>query len=154
MSAVNIKKITRSDLKLLIKEEIRRQGSIIESQVISINIEGATIDGVVHDDPQRILNWANKEGVSEELLQNLELPMAILKNTFVPEEKRGQGIGNRLIEDFMNQTAAAGAYDVVLIADLGQEQAAGFSLVDWYEGYGFNVVGKDGAGNSVMVLDQ
>ena len=77
-----MKKITRPELKLLIKEELGRfMDLIIESQVISIDIEGATIDGVVHDDPQRILNWANKEGVSEELLQNLELPMAILKNT-------------------------------------------------------------------------
>ena len=100
------------------------------------------------------MNWANKEGVSEEVIQNLELPVAIMKNAFVPEENRGQGVGNQLVEDFMSQAAAAGAYTTVLIADLGQSQAEGFSLVDWYEGYGFEAVGKDSGGNPVMVMEQ
>ncbi len=127
---------------------------IKEAQEISIEIEGATIDGVVHDNPERLMNWANSQGVSEEVLQNLELPVAIMKNVFVPEENRGQGVGNQLVEDFMSQAADAGAYTTILIVDLGQSQAEGFSLVDWYEGYGFEVVGKDSGGNPVMVGTQ
>ena len=127
---------------------------IKEAQEISIEIEGATIDGVVHDNPERLMNWANSQGVNEEVLQNLELPVAIMKNAFVPEENRGQGVGNQLVEDFMSQAADAGAYTTILIADLGQSQAEGFSLVDWYEGYGFEVVGKDSGGNPVMVRIQ
>jgi predicted GNAT family acetyltransferase len=127
---------------------------IKEAQEISIEIEGATIDGVVHDNPERLMNWANSQGVSEEVLQNLELPVAIMKNAFVPEENRSQGVGNQLVEDFMSKAADAGAYTTILIADLGQSQAEGFSLVDWYEGYGFEVVGKDSGGNPVMVRIQ
>mgnify|MGYP003667006569 CR=1 FL=1 len=127
---------------------------IKEAQEISIEIEGATIDGVVHDNPERLMNWANSQGVSEEILQNFELPVAIMKNVFVPEENRGQGVGNQLVEDFMSQAADAGAYTTILIVDLGQSQAEGFSLVDWYEGYGFEVVGKDSGGNPVMVGTQ
>ena len=122
-----------------------------EAQEISIEIEGSTIDGVVHDNPEQLMNWANSQGVSEEILQNFELPVAIMKNAFVPEENRGQGVGNQLVEDFMSQAADAGAYTTILIADLGQSQAEGFSLVDWYRGYGFEVVGEDHGGNPVMV---
>jgi len=125
-----------------------------EAQEISIDVDGATIDGVIHSNIDRLMNWANKEGVSEEVIQNLELPVAIMKNAFVPEENRGQGVGNQLVEDFMSQAADAGAYTTILIADLGQSQAEGFSLVDWYEGYGFEVVGKDSGGNPVMVMEQ
>ena len=124
-----------------------------EAQEISIDIDGATIDGVVHDNSGRLMNWANKKGVSEEVIQSLELPVAIMKNAFVPEENRGQGVGNQLVEDFMSQAADAGAYTTILIADLGQSQAEGFSLVDWYKGYGFEVVGETG-GNPVMVMEQ
>ena len=123
-----------------------------DSEAISIDIEGATIDGVVHHNAERLMNWARKEGVSPEVLQSIELPVAIMKNAFVPEENRGQGVGNQLVQDFMSSAADAGAYTTILIADLGQSQAEGFSLVDWYKGYGFEVVGKDSGGNPVMIM--
>ena len=122
------------------------------SKVMEIEIDGATIEGVIHDDLQRLLNWANKEGVSEEILQSLDLPAAILKSIFVPEETRGQGVGVQLMDEFMNE--AAEAHSIILIADLGQSQAEGFGLVEWYKGYGFEVVGEDSGGNPVMVLEQ
>ena len=122
-----------------------------EAQEISIDVDGATIDGVIHNNADRLMNWANKEGVSEEVIQNLELPVAIMKNAFVPEENRGQGVGNQLVEDFMSEADYEGAKSIILIADLGQSQAEGFSLVDWYnKGYGFEVVGETG-GYPVMV---
>ena len=37
---------------------------IKEAQEISIEIEGATIDGVVHDNPERLMNLSNIQGVS------------------------------------------------------------------------------------------
>ena len=113
-----------------------------EAQEISIDVDGATIDGVIHNNADRLMNWANKEGVSEEVIQNLELPVAIMKNAFVPEEDRGQGIGSQLVEDFISE--AKGAKSIILIADLGQSQAEGFNLVKWYEGYGFEQVGETG----------
>ena len=125
-----------------------------EAQEISIDIEGATIDGVIHSNIDRLMNWANKEEVSEEVIQNLELPVAIMKNAFVPEEDRGQGIGSQLVEDFISEVKE-GAKSIILIADLGQSQAEGFSLVDWYKGYDFEVVGETGddpvTGYPVMV---
>ena len=124
-----------------------------EAQEISIDVDGATIDGVIHSNIDRLMNWANKEGVSEEVIQNLELPVAIMKNAFVPEEDRGQGIGSQLVEDFISE--AKGAKSIILIADLGQSQAEGFNLVKWYEGYGFEQVGETGddpvTGYPVMV---
>jgi len=133
-----------------------------EAQEISIDIEGATIDGVVHNDIVPLMNWANSQGVSEKFIQNLikpeepkepklVLPVAIMKNAFVPEEDRGQGVGSQLVDDFMSEADYEGAKSIILIADLGQSQAEGFSLIDWYKEYRFEVVGETG-GNPVMVL--
>ena len=123
-----------------------------ESNEISIDIEGGNIFGVIHTDFTYLNNWASKEGVDKSVLQNIEMPVAIMKNAFVPEEQRGQGIGNQLVEQFINEAADAGAYSVILLADLGQTQSEGFDLVKWYEGYGFETIGKDNAGNPVMEL--
>jgi GNAT superfamily N-acetyltransferase len=119
-----------------------------ESREIEYNIDDATIFGVVHTSPQRLRNWAEKEGVSEELIQSLEMPVAILKNIFVPVEQRGEGVGSQLMDYFIEE--ADKARTIILIADSDQSQAEGFNLVKWYESYGFEVVGEDSARNAVM----
>ena len=58
----------------------------------------------------------------------------------------------KLFEQFINEASDAGAYSVILLADLDQAQSEGFDLVKWYEGYGFETIGKDNAGNPVMEL--
>ena len=119
-----------------------------ESREIEYNIDDATIFGVVHIDPQRLRNWAEKEGVSEKLIQSLEMPVAILKNIFVPVEQRGEGVGKQLMDYFIKE--ADRARTIILIADGDQSQAEGFNLVKWYESYEFKIVGEDRAGNAVM----
>jgi len=124
------------------------------TEEISLEEDGATIDGVVHTDLNRVLNWAEKEGIEKELIEDYELPVAILKNVYVPEESRGQGLGNQLVENFVEEAADFGADTIILIADLGEIQAEGFSLVDWYKGYGFEIIGEDSGNNPVMVKEQ
>ena len=82
------------------------------------------------------------------LIQSLEMPVAILKNIFVPVEQRGEGVGSQLMDYFIEE--ADKARTIILIADSDQSQAEGFNLVKWYESYGFEVVGEDSARNAVM----
>ena len=123
-----------------------------ESNEISIDVEGGNIFGVVHTDFTYLNNWGDKQRIDKSILQNIEMPVAIMKNAFVPEEQRGQGIGAQLVEQFINEASDAGASSVILLADLGEIQLEGFDLVKWYEGYGFEIIGKDNAGNPVMEL--
>lgn len=130
-----------------------------ESMSIDIDDDSGlgNVFGVIHDNLQNIMNWAQKEGIDEasmKAISALELPVAILKNINVEEEARGQGVGGQLMEEFMSAAADQGAFTVVLIADLGQTQGSGFDLEKWYEDYGFETVGHDGGSNPVMVMVQ
>ncbi len=59
----------------------------------------------------------------------------VLKNIYVEEGMRGQGIGGSLMGSFFDELE--GGSIVLLSADLKEGQQEGFDLVDWYKGYGF-----------------
>jgi ribosomal protein S18 acetylase RimI-like enzyme len=128
----------------------------MESQEIQIDVEGGALYGVIHHDPRRVMNWASKERLdadSKGALASLELPVAILKNVNVEPEFRGEGIGSSLMDQFFVEADIGDAVSFVLIADTSEQQDGGFDLVRWYEGYGFEVVGRSG-GDPVMVLSR
>ena len=113
-----------------------------DSQNIDIEVEGGSLSGVVHNDIQRVLNWAENERISPGTIKTigtLETPIAILKNIYVEEESRNQGIGTDLLQQFIDE-----AYNmpILLISDEGEENA--FGLTNWYEKYGFEYIGDSG----------
>lgn len=137
-------------LKLIIKEVL---SEAFQSKNIDIQAEdgNGSLSANVHNDMNRLMNWAEKERLSSETKQKLSelpLPVAILKNVWVDEESRGQGVGSELMSKFFDEAEEASSF--VLIADSEQTQNQGFNLSKWYEGYGFEVVGESGAG-PVMV---
>ena len=137
-------------LKLIIKEVL---SEAFQSKNIEIQAEdgNGSLSANVHNDINRLMNWAEKERLSSETKQKLSelpLPVAILKNVWVDEESRGQGVGSELMSKFFDEAEEASSF--VLIADSEQTQNQGFNLSKWYEGYGFEVVGESGAG-PVMV---
>ena len=137
-------------LKLIIKEVL---SEAFQSKNIDIQAEdgNGSLSANVHNDINRLMNWAEKERLSSETKQKLSelpLPVAILKNVWVDEESRGQGVGSELMSKFFDEAEEASSF--VLIADSEQTQNQGFNLSKWYEGYGFEVVGESGAG-PVMV---
>lgn len=72
--------------------------------------------------------------------------VAVLKNLYVDEEHRGEGIGNDLMDTFINSTDGI----ILLAADKYEDQAEGFDLVRWYEGWGFHIIDKDGSSGPLM----
>ena len=113
-----------------------------DSENIDIEVEGGSLSGVIHSDMQRVLNWAEKERTSPETIEmigTLKAPIAILKNMYVEEESRNQGIGTDLLQQFLDK-----AYNmpILLISDEGEENA--FGLTNWYEKYGFEYIGESG----------
>ena len=123
-----------------------------EPQVVDIDHEFGSASGVIHNELENIVNWAEKERLDDaakNAIEQLKLPVVILKNINVDEGSRGQGAGTSLMNRFMDEVADASA--IVLIADLGESQSEGFDLKEWYEDYGFETVGYS-AEDPVMVL--
>ena len=127
-----------------------------ESLIVDIDDESGlgNVYGVVQDDMQNVMNWAEKhrlDDASVETISGLDLPISILKNINVGEKARGKGVGGQLMDDFMSAVADEGSSAIILIADMGEIQDEGFNLEEWYEGYDFETVGRDSGGNPVMV---
>ena len=123
-----------------------------ESQVVDIDHEFGSASGVIHNELENIMNWVEKERLDDaakNAIEQLKLPVVILKNINIDEESRSQGAGSSLMNRFMDEVTDASA--IVLIADLGESQAEGFDLKKWYEDYGFETVGYS-AEDPVMVL--
>ena len=76
--------------------------------------------------------------------------MGVLRNLYVDEDYRDQGHGNELLEEFMIEAAESGAEAVLLIADDAESNS--FNLIEWYEGYGFEIITKTGSG-PLMIFD-
>lgn len=61
--------------------------------------------------------------------------IAVLKNMWVEEGERGQGIGSELLLEFFDKVDEHGMKAVYLIADTGEDN--NFDIVSWYESNGF-----------------
>jgi len=79
--------------------------------------------------------------------------IAILESLHVEPNSRGKGLGTRLIGHFMKRALTIGIDGIVLVADLGEEQAQGFSLKEWYEAIGFESVQATTIGDMMVCPD-
>lgn len=93
---------------------------------------GRYLVGVAHAEP----------GVSEVIkwLGTMNAPMAILIEIKVKHAHRGEGRGSELLSDFIERTRKAGVKTRLLIANLAEPQARGFSLIRFYQKFGFMLV--------------
>jgi predicted GNAT family N-acyltransferase len=120
---------------------------------IEIETAGGTASGVLFFETDSFTNWAENRVSDEELLEylsKLPLPIAVLNNINVDAECRGRGLGNTLMEEFLDAVYEASSF--VLESDSGEAQRPGFNLEEWYEGFGFYTEGRDSSGtNPIMV---
>lgn len=72
--------------------------------------------------------------------------VAILGGLYVEEGSRGQGHGAALLKRFLAEVVDEGCEAVLLVADASQAQRPGFSLPDFYQGFGFVPVCETTAG--------
>ena len=125
---------------------------------IEISEEFGVASGyVVASDKVQISNYLSNhtndfEIIADWLKKNTEL-VGLLKNINVFENRRGQGYGNDLIGQFLDEAISNSANAVILIADAGEEQPEGFVLESWYESQGFIAVNNTSCG-SFMVFPE
>ena len=106
--------------------------------------DDGSLDGYVVDtDQEQVGNYLLSQGVSQSRIDDLRASynrLGIIKNMWVDEESRGQGIGNDLMSGAIDDAYDSGAQAIILIADMGEQNE--FNLVKWYENFGFELLDK------------
>jgi len=121
---------------------------------ISKSVDGGSLEGYVIDSsaPQ-LTNYLHSQGASDDVIDQIKSQftrIAILRNMSVDEDNRGQGIGNDLVSNAIENAAHNGAEAIVLVSDTGEDNQ--FDLTKWYEGFGFEIYGS-ASGDLVMILE-
>jgi ribosomal protein S18 acetylase RimI-like enzyme len=127
---------------------------ITEQKSISQHTEGGSLEGyVMSTDKPNINNYLQSQGATPELINNITnryKTLALIRNMYVDDDYRGQGIGNDLVSNAIDDAASNGADAIILVSDTDEDNP--FDLTKWYEGFGFEIVGTAGT-NPVMILD-
>jgi len=121
---------------------------------ISKSVDGGSLEGYVVDSSSpQLTNYLHSQAASDNVIDQIKSQftrIAILRNLSVDEDMRGQGIGNDLVSDAIDNSVYNGAEAIVLVSDTGEDNA--FDLTKWYEGFGFEIYGS-AAGDPIMILD-
>ena len=127
---------------------------ITEQKSISQHTEGGSLEGyVMSTDKPNINNYLQSQGATPELINNITKQyktLALIRNMYVDDDYRGQGIGNDLVSNAIDDAVNNGADAIILVSDSDEDNP--FDLTKWYESFGFEVVGTAG-NNPVMILD-
>lgn len=122
---------------------------------IDLTQEDSSVTGYITNlDEEKFLNYLS-EHLEKEVIEKLVFWMkskhiyefTLLKNIWVDQEQRGQGIGNILLQKFI--TSSEGP--IVLICDNLESQQEGFKLESWYENYGFEATGFNTLSGPVLI---
>lgn len=128
----------------------------ITSRPASLNhsVDGGSLEGyVVDSDQPQLNNYLSSQGATPAVISAIKSKykrVGIIRNMYVDEDQRGQGIGNDLVSGAIDNAAEMGADAIVLVSDTAEDNA--MDLTAWYEGFGFEVVGQAG-GDPVMVME-
>lgn len=116
-------------------------------------VDGGSLDGYVVDtDKEQLSNYLESQGANPEIAKKLAKRynrIGIIKNMWVDEEERNQGLGTDLVSNAIDDAYLNGAEAVLLVSDEGESNE--FNLTKWYQGFGFKKIGMAGS-DPVMLL--
>ena len=85
---------------------------------ISQAVDGGSLEGyVVDSDQPQLNNYLSSQGASTDVISSIQQRfkrIAIIRNMYVDEDRRGQGIGNDLVGNAIDSADRAGARAIVL----------------------------------------
>lgn len=127
---------------------------LLEQSYIHQSNKGGNLEGyVVDSDKPQLTNYLSSQGADNNLINQLKQKyktIAIIRNMYVDEDQRGQGYGNQLVNDAIDDAAGNLADAIICVADMSEDN--NINLVQWYQNFGFEVIGKAGS-DPVMVLE-
>ena len=122
-------------------QESMKVSELLEQSYINQSNEGGNLEGyVVDSDKPQLTNYLTSQGADKNLINQLKQKyktIAIIRNMYVGEEQRGQGYGNQLVSDAIDDAAGNHANAIICVADMSEDNA--IDLVKWYENFGFEV---------------
>lgn len=137
-------------IRYIIREVIS-ESFFDKSILISLSEEYGSVEGVIHNDIERIKNWFLNRNIDfNKYIKHVDMPIAFLNNINVYEEYRGEGYGNELYSYFESECYDNDVKFILLESDSSESQLEGFDLDKWYESFDFEIIGKEG-GNSIMI---
>lgn len=121
---------------------------------IDNNLWGGSLDGYVSDTDQvNFRNYLEGKGVDDSIINHIAKKysrIGLIRNIYVDEEMRGQGIGNNLVSSAIQEAYRKGAEAIILVADM--DETNNINLEKWYQGFRFQTIGKAGT-NPLMLLE-
>ncbi|HBT0444784.1 TPA: GNAT family N-acetyltransferase [Klebsiella pneumoniae] len=100
----------------------------------------------VSSDREQIVNWfAKRFHQKPDLAKNINV--AFLNNLYIDEDSRGEGKGTSLVSSFIEE--CFDCHFIFLECDNGEDNP--FSLSNWYESFGFEILYN--GENPIMVLE-
>ena len=127
---------------------------LLEQVYIHQSNKGGNLEGyVVDSDKPQLTNYLSSQGADNNLINQLKQKyktIVIIRNMYVDEDQRGQGYGNQLVNDAIDDAAGNLADAIICVADMSEDN--NINLVQWYKNFGFEVIGKAGS-DPVMVLE-
>jgi GNAT superfamily N-acetyltransferase len=122
-------------------------------QHINQDGEGGSLEGYVVDtDQPQLFNYLESQGADPVLAKKIAKKfkrIGIIRNMYVDEEYRNQGLGTDLVSDAINDAFLEGAQAILLVSDEGESNE--FNLTKWYQGFGFKKIGMAGT-DPVMIM--
>jgi GNAT superfamily N-acetyltransferase/RNA:NAD 2'-phosphotransferase (TPT1/KptA family) len=121
---------------------------------INLQVDGGYVRGRILEDDEDLRGWAEDVLLEEpeelEMILNDGPPWASMGSVKVDFDKRGTGLGKKLVSQFIDAARAKGATSIILLAAPEGEQKPGFDLIRWYEGLGFTELTTTEQGLSIM----
>jgi GNAT superfamily N-acetyltransferase len=129
-----------------------------QAHYIDISEDGCAVEGyVVETAAEQLENWLSQRhrldlpGFASEM-RSRYTTIAFLNNINVDDDARGQGLGNQMMEGFIDEASQHGAEAIILMADLAEQQEDGFDLVRWYQGWGFTII-PTSSNDPLMIME-
>ena len=110
---------------------------------IDLSLDEGSLFGYVVDTREcNLKNWLEDIEQVDQLdtIRSSYDRVAIIKNIWVDEDARGQGIGTSLLDDALYEAELNGAQAVLLEADTSEDNR--FNLVSWYKDFEFDIISK------------
>lgn len=140
------------------RKVLRFTAFINESVNKQINIDETwdygSLESSIYYNTNSVKLWLHKYGEfdkTDEIVKDIKYPIGCLKNIKVAEEQRGKDNGNKILNYFIDRCIDSDVKEIILIADLDEQQIGKFDLVKWYESKGFKKINTIN-GNPVMKM--
>ena len=118
--------------------------------------EGGNLEGYVVDtDQPQLFNYLESQGAASELAKKIAKKfkrIGIIRNMYVDEEYRNQGVGTDLVNGAIDDAFLSGAQAILLVSDEGERNE--FDLTRWYQDFGFKKIGVAGSDPVMLMTNQ